>query len=686
MRKPILLMAFAILFGTICAQNVKMDEATVVARHFFSAQNRTFKSFEKVITNGQDTLLYIFNAENSYVVIGADKRVPPVLAFSDHQLYNDEDVIAPVTMWLNIYQRQISELKRDRTNNQPVHPLWNALQSRSGNGGFRDEEAVEPLMKSHWGQGTFYNYYCPRDMAGENNRVVTGCVATAMAQLIYYFRFPETGIGSYSYTDENYGLQSADYGATTYNYEAMCDNPSSINPAICTLMHHCGVGVDMVYGPDGSGMYNHSAARVLRNFFKFSPQTEYLFRDSTDVDWDSVIVAHLSRRMPMYYAGWSEPNVNGHGFICDGYKLMDSCYFFHFNFGWDGDYDGYFYTDHLNLMGTHFNGYQELIVNAYPDTNLYDYPIAQPIEGSKTLTALAGSFMDGSDDAANYQPNMNYTWHIQPQTDSITSITLDVEYKLAEGDTLKIFAPNISDSYTITADSGSLHISWETSSMTVSFTSDDQVEDLGFRANYTAVLPEYCRPSQNFTAPSGSFDDGSGDRDYHELSNCTYRIVLPSYSAISVNIEYLDLEDGHDVLRIYKYPINDSNLLAVYTGTMSDTTIVFNEKRLMFEFESDAQGNADGFKINYQAGQVGIDDMEQQSVLVWPNPVANTLRVQAERPIRNVVIRDLQGRILRMYYINDVSGQLNISDFASGLYLLQMEMDGQTVSRKIVKQ
>ncbi len=682
MRKPILFIALIAICGAICAQNVTIQEAATVARVFFSSHNKTFKSCVKTITDGQDTLLYIFNAENSFVVVGADKRVPPVLAFSDHQLYNDEDVIAPVTMWLNIYQRQIAQLKKENIC-QPVNPLWNNLHRSIC---FRDAETVEPLMKSHWGQGTFYNYYCPRDMAGENNRVVTGCVATAMAQLIYYYRFPETGIGSYSYTDEHYGLQSADYGTTTFDYEAMCDNPSSINPAICILMHHCGVGVDMVYGPDGSGMYNHSAARVLRTFFKYSPETEYLFRDSSDVNWDSVIVAHLNHRMPMYYAGWSEPNINGHGFICDGYKLMDSCYYFHFNFGWDGDYDGYFYTDHLNLMGTHFNGAQELIVNAYPDTTQYEYPVAQPLVGSKTLTATAGSFMDGSDDFVHYQPNMNYTWHIQPQTDSVSSITLDVDYQIAEGDTLRITAPNVNTFYELTADSGSLHISWETPTMTVSFTSDGQSEDYGFRANYSAVLPEYCRPDQSYTTPSGSFDDGSDDHNYRELSYCTFRIILPSYSAITLNVHYLDLEEGHDFLRIYKFPINDNNLLAAYTGTMSDTTIIFNEKRLMFEFESDAQNNAAGFQIDYEAGHVGVDEFEEQGVLVWPNPAADILHIQAEQPIQHIIIRDLQGRALRTYEVNDLRNVLNISDLASGLYLIQMEMDGKTVSRKIVKQ
>ena len=143
---------------------------------------------------------------------------------------------------------------------------------------------------------------------------------------MYYFRWPNTGTGSYSYVDENYGEQSADFGNTTYDFSAMCDVPNAINTEISKLIYHCGVGVDMHYGVNGSGMYNHSAAYVLRTYFKYAPETQYVFRDSTDLDWDSLIISHLERDIPLYYAGWSVPDINGHGFICDGYKIVDASF------------------------------------------------------------------------------------------------------------------------------------------------------------------------------------------------------------------------------------------------------------------------------------------------------------------------------------------------------------------------
>ena len=194
------------------------------------------------------------------------------------------------------------------------------------------EAEVKPFLTSKWGQGRSYNYYCPMDDGGENGRCVTGCVATAIAQIIYYYRFPSSGIGSYSYEDENYGTQSANFAESVYDYTKMPDVPYGISTSISHLMRDCGVACDLVYGPDGTGMYNHKAAYALRTYFKYAPETEYIFRDSVSLNWDSLMVNKLSQRIPLYYAGWSVPNIIGHAFVCDGYQQMaDSTYFFHFN-------------------------------------------------------------------------------------------------------------------------------------------------------------------------------------------------------------------------------------------------------------------------------------------------------------------------------------------------------------------
>ena len=680
----LLLCSFICLMGF--SQRVSLNDASTVASDFFHAKGKTMVRCVKTMKDAQaNPLFYIFNAENGFVVISADQRTVPVLAFSDRQLYNDEDVIPPVQMWLDYYAEQIAALQNIPATEQDVHPNWKKFAQRAPL--YRTTDEVLPLMKSHWGQGTFYNYYCPRDFSGDNGRVVTGCVATAMAQLIYYFRFPETGVGSYSYVDENYGTQSADYGATTYDYAAMCDEPTAINPAISTLMHHCGVGVDMVYGPDGSGMYNHSAARVLRTFFKFSPETEYLFRDSTTLDWDSVIVSHLNRNIPMYYAGWSNPNINGHGFICDGYQHMDSSYYYHFNFGWDGSYDSYFYTDGLSLVGTHFNFAQELIVNAYPDTTQYDYPSQSPLTGSCTLTTPAGSFTDGSLPTVTYAANMNYTWNIQPALENVTSIKLDVDYEVAEGDTLYLlpsYDPFLSP-YIITNDSGTVVLNWDASCATVRFVSGSSPQGFGFRLNYTTTRTEYCQENQGFSQPTGTLTDGSGDALYNDFTDCKYRINLPSYSAISLHFREFDLEEGHDFLYVFDNTVANNRLLATYTGTMPDTTIVFNKKRLSFIFETDEQNVAQGFTIDYAAGYVGVDDYEADNVFLYPNPATDMVVVESSSTMERIVVRDLQGRIVMENNPMNERTSLPVTNLSSGVYLIQVFTPEGVISKKMFK-
>ena len=688
-RQPIwalsLLLCLMWPFRQTNAQQVSLTRARQMAdRHFQSRQESTVRCADIQAAHG-DTLLYIFNSERSFVVISGDERTVPVLAYSDHQLYNRGDLAAPAQMWLDSYAAQVEALRKSAARSGQAHPAWAQWLSR----GMRDNVAVKPMMMSHWGQGTFYNYYCPYDYAGENNRCVTGCVATAMAQLLYYFRFPESGVGSYSYTDEHYGVQSADYSSANYNYEAMCDDPTSINTEISKLIRHLGVGVDMHYGVDGSGMNNHSAAYVLRTYFKYDPATAYLFRDSTDVNWDSVIVAHLDRNIPMYYAGWADHEwISGHAFICDGYQIQDSCYYFHFNFGWDGSADGYFYTDNLHPGSSNFNLAQELIVNCYPDTTLYPYPAATPLTGSRLLTTTAGSFTDGSRPESPYANHLDSTWTIRPSETDFVSISLHARYDLASGDTLYISTdnPNITP-LALTGDTAKVDVTWECTEIVCHLVTHQNDGHHGIHVNYNSDRTAYCPAIQTATAPSGTLTDGSDAEPYHNMTTCKQRLIMGSaYSAISIHITDLDLEEGHDFLRIFQNSYNDNNLLATLTGTISDTTLVFDTRRLNFLFETDEQNTGGGYTLEYTAGTTGVEEWESSSLQLWPNPASNVLNLRCDEPIRSVLIQDMQGRMIQHYEIQGLTATIPVHQLPSGIYIIRIETGDAIHQQKFVKQ
>ena len=682
MRKIYLFFIFISFVSACVAQSVTSREAATAARYFFERQDKTLDRCAKVVDDGQDTLLYIFNAENGFVVISGDKSAPPVLSFSDQQLYSESDVVPPFEMWINHYADQISQIKKQHIVQSQFVSQWEAILS--GAPVFRSGDEVEPLMLSKWDQGEYFNYYCPRDPAGDNGRVVTGCVATALAQLIYYYRFPETGTGSYSYTDANYGVQSADYGNTIYNYNAMCDVPTCINTEISKLIYHCGVGVDMVYGPNGSGMYNHSAARVLRTYFKYSPETEYLYRDSTDLNWDSVIVSHLNRRMPLYYAGWSVPNINGHGFICDGYKTVDSNYFFHFNFGWSGYMDNYYYTNSLIVGSNNFNLAQELIINAYPDTTQYLYPTPQPLTGSLLLSANEGTFTDGSPTFEHCSSDMNFTWNIEPDTNNLTGIALKVDYSLAEGDTLFVSALCVNTFHILTADTGTLNVDWDCPDMVLHFVTHSSASD-GFRAHYTTRRQTFCSGTKTFTSLTGHIEDGSGDFDYNNLTTCKYKIVLGPYSAIHVDINSLDLEENKDFLYFYDNTMSNDHLFLTLTGNLSNTGYTFETRRLLMVLETDETGTANGFSLDYEGGQVGVESHSRQDLKLFPNPATDQVRISHSTPIQQVDIFNAEGERLHSETPGSENMTIPVGHLPAGIYLVRITADNRVITKKFVK-
>lgn len=174
----------------------------------------------------------------------------------------------------------------------------------------------------------------------------SGCVATAMAQLMYYHRWPETGTGSHSYAIADKGLSlSADFGSTTYRWDDMLPAYEtgkytvSQAAAVATLMYHCGVSVDMNYGVEGSSASDQNLPGALMSYFGYDKGMTLEYRMFyTDEEWEDMVYGELDAGRPLYYSGATDRN-EAHAFICDGY---DGAGLYHFNWGWGGYCDGYF--------------------------------------------------------------------------------------------------------------------------------------------------------------------------------------------------------------------------------------------------------------------------------------------------------------------------------------------------------
>ena len=343
----------ALLPAMAFAEHVEPTRAQKVAKTFLSNNDVRSVQLSDVTPAAGFTNLYIFNANPGFVVMAADDRVQPVLGYSLEGQFVTEGMPDNVRWWMQGYEDGIQwTVDNDISATPETARQWQDLER--GVKGLRAEVVVGPLAQTLWDQSYPYNLLCPSNS-------VTGCVATAMAQILKCWQ-PATGVGSHSYP-WNSQIVSADFGSTTYDWENMLNSYGSSNAeqrlAVATLMYHCGVSTEMKYTQSASGTNNKRASVAYQIFFDcdavYHKKAEYENQD----DWTAMLKEDLDQQRPVQYGGDGTPG--GHSFVCDGYDTDGK---FHFNFGWGGSSDG-FYT----VLGNGFPNNQDAVFHIAPRTS-----------------------------------------------------------------------------------------------------------------------------------------------------------------------------------------------------------------------------------------------------------------------------------------------------------------------------
>ena len=380
--------------GTMWAQRISQQEALDRVVKYMSQQRvgrrAPARSSELVATPVKANSIYAFNRQGGgYVIASADSRALPILGYSDTGSIDWAQMPENMRAWLMQYDEAMATLG-DRTD--LVDGNWvNGTSKRVV------RQAVEPLIKTHWYQTEPYWDQCPlyywNDTTQWGERCVTGCVATAMAQIMNYYRWPNEvtqGIPGYDVVDYETGdttTHTEMLPPVTFDWDHMLDTYRVTNPetgdieilgteeernAVATLMRYCGQAVEMEYGPTGSGAYSFLVPEALQRYFGY-PAATYLERagiNSIDA-WENLVYGELAQGRPVYYAG--STLIEGHAFLCDGY---DGNGLFHFNWGWNGKSDGYYTLSVLNprektdesegYANTGYGPYQLIIVYIDP--------------------------------------------------------------------------------------------------------------------------------------------------------------------------------------------------------------------------------------------------------------------------------------------------------------------------------
>ena len=366
-------MAMLLFVGGVSAKPVGIDKARRVAETYLNAKGmKNVSALRNVTSQTPFTEFYVFAApEGGFIFVSADDCVMPVLGYSTTSRFETKDMPSHVRAFLEGYEKEIRYWKQRETVGDglkvvkemgSVASQWKMLTSGEMPP-MPLTTAVAPLLTTSWGQQPYYNDLCPFDTAA-NARTVTGCVATATAQVMKYHNHPATGYGSHSYHAFNdsadYGILSANFGATTYQWSNMPNELTSVSSsaqvtAVATLMSHVGIADEMEYNigrRGGSSAFNDNAygyimptsQNSLMAYFKYRPDMVLFGRDDYSNDeYCALLRAELDQSRPILYGG--RDYAGGHSFVIHGY---DNNGLFCVNWGWRGSMDGYYAMGALN--------------------------------------------------------------------------------------------------------------------------------------------------------------------------------------------------------------------------------------------------------------------------------------------------------------------------------------------------
>ncbi len=402
------LVVFIFIGGAIFANPVDKNQAKQVALNYYSYRASIPKTEVKISKTEAykyegDVVFYIYSIKNGgFVIVSADDAAKPILGYSvsnEIKNYKENEVISD---WLKSYAEQIVYIRAKKLDNSVTLLEWNNILIENYS---KATKAVTPLLTTTWDQEGAYNDLCP-------SNTPTGCVATAMAQVMKYHNYPTTGVSQHQYNHATYGVQSASFKSTTYDWASMPD--ASGNTAVATLMYHCGVSVDMNYAPDGSGSQTTWVPYAMANYFKYDQSIKYdTIGGYTNAGWISLLKTELDASRPMIYSG--SGSSGGHAFVCDGYNSSDE---FHFNWGWSGYYNGYYAIGSLNPGSDDFNDDNAVVMNIKPATTPKFYAVRKFSDLSNACSASSpyigylqaanefvawGTARDGSGGGANYR-------------------------------------------------------------------------------------------------------------------------------------------------------------------------------------------------------------------------------------------------------------------------------------------
>ena len=416
--KPLVLLMCVIMSMDMAAAGIDAAGARTRALQFLNSQQRNILSAnprqlslvhtEKSKADARLADYYVFNADDgsAFVIVAGDDRTAGVLACGS-QAIDMDDVPCNMQWLLDHYSKQMDYLRA-----HPDVPVMAAAGQNS--------VVVSPLVSCTWNQrAPFYNQ-CP---TSGTQHCLTGCVATAMAQVMYYWKYPAQAPALDGYTSEVNGATVDALPGGTFDWDNMLDvYPTNATAqqkdAVAMLMRYCGQACHMGYGTSASGAYSDDELEGMKTF-GYNNDAVLLDRDDFTADeWAAMIEQQLAAGCPILYGGVDADKNAGHAFVVDGCGGG----MYHINWGWSGSGDGYFVLDAFTTMNLQYSSEQQMLYQVYPAGYLYDKHAALMLPATQVG---ATSFTATWTDSTPSEWVTGYTLYVQPYDPSAHEVVLN---------------------------------------------------------------------------------------------------------------------------------------------------------------------------------------------------------------------------------------------------------------------
>jgi len=386
----LVLCLFLLSPAVLSADPVSRQRAAGIAEAFFSGKgmpvSRGLNNVYQAPRKGGNSLdagndrpnFYVFNADKGYVIVSGSDNTPEILGYSLNGSFDYDNMPDNMKSWLDYYSSQIEYAE--------AHDV----SAQSSPGDLR--KPIEPLLTCKWGQGSPYNLKCP---VNNGQHCVTGCLATALSQVMYYYKWPEkTTQDIPGYTLNINGVETeipSVPAGTEFDWDNMLPTYNGVEAteaqqeAVATLMSVVGTALNMMYNTGESSAYFSYYDNVPKDYFGYSEKQKLVYRSDIEI-WEELIYGELLAGRPVVYGGQS--SYGGHAFVVDGY---DGDQMFHVDWGWETT-EGYYLLDVLNPYDADnmyadydpsgYSGTQCAIINLVPAGQAADadYQVGDPAD------------------------------------------------------------------------------------------------------------------------------------------------------------------------------------------------------------------------------------------------------------------------------------------------------------------